>query len=118
MIACNIGMLVINVGSTYQADHVLKDGSISESSLDHAYVSKSIHVSVSKLPNSSTDHLPVITNLKSNSRMDKSKFKMKVKKRSLKNFSDEAWNALTLTLLIYKSIRLRVLNKIHTYIHT
>ena len=50
-------------------------------------------MSVSKLPNSSTDHLPVITNLKSNSIMDISKFKTKVTKRSLKNFSEEAWNA-------------------------
>ena len=44
-------MEVANIGSTYQADHILKDGSIPESSLDHVYLSKKIRdiVSVKKL---------------------------------------------------------------------
>ena len=29
------GLMIANVGPTYQADHVLKDGSTPESSLDH-----------------------------------------------------------------------------------
>ena len=34
----------------------------------------------------------VITSLKTNSKFEKSKFKSKITKRSLKNFTEEAWN--------------------------
>ena len=88
-------MEVANIGSTYQADHILKDGSIPESALDHVYLSKKIRdiVSVKKLMKSATDLLPVITSMKTDNKLDKSKFKRKVSKRSLKNFTEEAWNS-------------------------
>ena len=58
-------MKVENVGPAYQADRVIKDGSIPESSLDHIYMSKLIQniVAVKKLQNSSTDHLLAITSI-------------------------------------------------------
>ena len=59
------GLIIADIGVTYQADHVLKDGTIPESCLDHVYSSSNIQkiVKVSKLLNSSTDHLPVLIKL-------------------------------------------------------
>ena len=89
------GLIIADIGATYQADHILKDGTIPESSLDHVYTSSSIQklLKVKKLVNSSTDHVPVVINLDLDIKKDKSKFKQKITKRSFKNFSNEAWNA-------------------------
>ena len=86
--------MVARVGPTYLADHMLKNGLIPESSLDHVYLSKNIEdaITVKKLINSSTDHVPVLTSLNIDIKKDGSKFKRKVTKRSLKNFSVQAWN--------------------------
>ena len=67
------GLIIEDIGTTYQADHILKNGSIPESCLDHVYLSNEIrsNVSVIKLANSATDHLPVITKIKTNQRSDK-----------------------------------------------
>ena len=89
------GLIIEDIGPTYQADHILKNGTIPESCLDHVYLSNEIRnsVSVKKLTNSSTDHLPVIIKVKTNHSSDKSKFKRKVTKRSFKKFTIEIWNA-------------------------
>ena len=86
--------MVARVGPTYLADHMLKNGLIPESSLDHVYLSKNIEdaITVKKLINSVTDHVPVLTSLNIDIKKDRSKFKRKVTKRSLKIFSVEAWN--------------------------
>ena len=59
------GLVVNQIGLTYQADHSLPDGSIPSSAIDHVYSSKSLDdlIQINKLPNSSTDHLTVITEL-------------------------------------------------------
>jgi endonuclease/exonuclease/phosphatase family metal-dependent hydrolase len=55
----------INVGMTYLSDHVLANGKIPESALDHVYISNRIKsgVKAHTLENSSTDHVPVIIRL-------------------------------------------------------
>ena len=50
-------------------------------------------ISTTKLENSSTDHLPVVTKIWTNSKLDKSKFKRKITKRSMRNFTEEKWNS-------------------------
>ena len=69
------GLIIADIGATYQADHILKDGTIPESSLDHVYTSSSIQklLKVKKLVNSSTDHIPVVINLDLDIKEDKSK---------------------------------------------
>ena len=60
------GIKIHNVGNTYLADHILKNGTIPESALDHMYYSEAtkLNVEVKKSDNSSTDHLPVITSFR------------------------------------------------------
>ena len=81
-----------NVGVTYQADHAQANGSVSSSALDHVYSSETIQalINVKKLPNSATDHLPVISAYS----LDKNKviFKHSITKRSFKDFTKENWN--------------------------
>ena len=59
-------MIVVDVGNTYLADHILPNGTVPESAIDHVYLSKKLEefTKVEKLQNSSTDHLPVITRIK------------------------------------------------------
>jgi hypothetical protein len=80
------------VGWTFQADHISANGIVSSSSIDHVYSSEIIKgsIKVKKLPNSATDHLPVITQYS----LDKNKVKYKhsITKRSYKTFTKERWN--------------------------
>ena len=57
------GLLNQLIGNTYIADHITQNGEIPESAIDHVYHSKNIKekIDCKTLPNSSTDHLPVIT---------------------------------------------------------
>ena len=88
------GMKYANIGPTFQADHALPDGNVAESSIDHVYycVSMEEEISYKKMGTSSSDHLPVITNLKISER-NKTYLK-KIKKRSMKNFTAEKWMAV------------------------
>ena len=87
-------LVITNLGNTYQADHMLSNGTIPESALDHVYSSKKLknQITPSKIENSSTDHLPVMVTLNTDEKLDKSKFKRKITKRSMKNFSVASWN--------------------------
>ena len=85
-------MTVHDVGLTYQADHVSKNGEVAQSAIDHVYYSCSLKKSivVAKIPSSGTDHLPVITAYN----MDCSKIRHKhnITKRSFKGFNNLEWN--------------------------
>ena len=87
------GLQVQDVGLTYQADHVLPDGSVPSSALDHVYSSLVIKdsIKISKIQNSATDHLPVLVHY--NLDLTKARFQHTITKRSFKNFSKEVWNA-------------------------
>ena len=86
------GIQIQKVGYTYMADHVLQNGEVPHSALDHVYNSKTIEksVSVKVHPNSSTDHLPVI--VKYSLDLTKVRYKRSITKRSFKNFTKETWN--------------------------
>ena len=90
------GLTVYPVENTYLADHLLKNGSIPESALDHMYYSKSIkdriECKISEV--SATDHVPVITSYK----IGKSRAKIyskNITKRCLKNFSERYFTCKT-----------------------
>ena len=56
------GLECLDIGLTYQADHVQQNGNIASSALDHIYCSKDLvqTIKFKKLSNSATDHLPVV----------------------------------------------------------
>ena len=51
-----------SIGNTYLADHVLQNGTMPESALDHVYYSEDMkeNINCASIKNSATDHLPVI----------------------------------------------------------
>ena len=57
------GLECLDIGLTYQADHVQQNGNIASSALDHIYCSKDLvqAIKFKKLSNSATDHLPVVS---------------------------------------------------------
>ena len=57
-----------DVGLTYLADHAQSNNEIAQSALDHVYSSKRMcqYLEVRKLGTSSSDHVPVIVNFKTN----------------------------------------------------
>ena len=59
-------IVCMEVGVTYQADHMQKNGHIAESAIDHIYSSKSLEsrVEIKKLQNGSSDHVPVVATVK------------------------------------------------------
>ena len=63
------GMTNVDMGITYTADGVGKNGQAAERGLDHIYVSKSLigKVSTKKLENAGTDHRPIIAEVKTGS---------------------------------------------------
>ena len=87
------GLEVQKVGLTYQSDHLLPNGILPQSALDHVYSSETIKdlVQINKNLVSSTDHLPVITTY--NLDLTKVRYKHRVTKRSFKNFNPTDWNA-------------------------
>ena len=58
--SCNL--INQDIGITFLADHSNKDGNISESAIDHVYVSESINSNVNsrRVLNTASDHFPVI----------------------------------------------------------
>ena len=60
------GLIINDIGITYQGDHIQSNGEIAHSALDHVYSSSSLEkkISISKLSNGSSDHNPVVTTLK------------------------------------------------------
>jgi hypothetical protein len=69
-----------DLGKTYMADRLRKDGSLIESAIDHIYTNEGSEkiVSVRKLPTSATDHLSIKNHQKSFIAIQK-----KLKKRKL-----------------------------------
>ena len=57
------GITVRNVGNTFMADHMQKNGYIAESAIDHVYSNEELNnkIECKSIPNSATDHLPIIT---------------------------------------------------------
>ena len=90
-ILAQCGLKIWDLGKTYMADRLRKDGSLIESAIDHIYTNQGIekNINVKKLPISATDHLPVIAEI-SNS-LPKKNEKNKIVKRSMKNFSQTKW---------------------------
>ena len=64
------GLKIHDVRNTYQADHAQKNGNIAESAIDHVYTRYNKEVIVTKLENSSSDHLPVICKLNTNDKKE------------------------------------------------
>ena len=73
--------------------HYTKTGEIPESAIDHVYHSKGIKEKIEcrTLPNSSTDHLPVVTTYAMGLTPAKI-YSKQITKRSLKNFNEQSWN--------------------------
>ena len=69
-----------------------KNGNIAESALDHVYYSTEIveKITVEKISNSSSDHLPIIC--KFSGHFKNLVFERTVTKRSLKNFTKNNWS--------------------------
>ena len=84
------GIKIENVGNTYQADHAQANGNISESALDHVYTRFGNLTETIKLEDSSSDHVPVLCKLK----YKKKTYTRQIRKRTLKDFSEERWNEI------------------------
>jgi hypothetical protein len=86
------GIQIQNVGYTFQADRVCQNGEAPRSALDHVYNSLTITdaISVTKLPTSATDHVPVM--IKYSLDVTKVRYRRSVTKRSYKGFTKESWN--------------------------
>ena len=86
------GLVIQDIGITFQADHSLPNGSVPESALDHVYVSKTLEacIETKKLENSSSDHLPVVTTYSLN--VKNLRYSHTITKRSFKDFTKERWN--------------------------
>ena len=84
------GLSINEVGITYKGDHIQVNGNIAQSALDHVYSSKSLEsrIVVTKLSNGSSDHNPVVTEIKHNLSKIKA-YNKKITKPSMKNFTME-----------------------------
>ena len=69
---------------------VQQNGNISESALDHVYTKSKKEITIVKLLNSSSDHVPIIYQVQNNIR--KEIYSRKITKRSYKSFTEKAWN--------------------------
>ena len=85
------GLENLELGKTYLADRLRKDGTIIESALDHIYVSldKNTKVTGKKMDTSSTDHLPIIAEIRI--KVQQGKKAESIQKRCLKNFTQQKW---------------------------
>ena len=88
------GLKCNEIGNTYQSDHLMANGTVAESAIDHVYSSKTLEdkLEVKKLPNGSSDHNPVIT--KFQKPYTKKIYLKSITKRSMKNFSKSNWNTV------------------------
>ena len=80
--ACGLKIMV--TGPTFIADHYQADGSVTESWLDQVS-----QISAKIINYGSSDHLPVLTSL--NVMIIRKSYKMKIMKRKMKIFTNEAW---------------------------
>ena len=86
------GLLTHDVGTTFQADHLQSNGSVSSSALDHVYSSEILKecIKVTKVLSSASDHLPVLVQYSLD--LTRIRYKHSITKRSFKNFTKESWN--------------------------
>ena len=84
------GLFSVPVGPTFLASQ--KNNVITESWLDHVYLSENLKTLVKTqiINNSSSDHLPVTTCLRTS--VNKKVYKREITKRSMKNFTNSNWN--------------------------
>ena len=85
------GMVSMDMGITYTADGIGKNGIIAESGLDHIYASKSLtnRLNTFKKENAGTDHRPIIAEIRIGGQIpNKPKI---VVKRNMRNFNKESW---------------------------
>jgi hypothetical protein len=88
------GLENVDLGNTYLADRLTEDGKTIESALDHTYITTELKTrsNIFKLDKGSTDHLPIMISVKSNDNHSRAKKKVKIIKRSMKNFNATNWN--------------------------
>ena len=61
------GLMIHEDGITYVADHIQSNQEIAQSALDHVYSSANMqNIHVRRLPNSSSDHVPVLVSFSTN----------------------------------------------------
>ena len=88
------GITATQLGPTYTADRLSTNGSEITSAIDHIYVSSSLlsDVKTSKLPNSATDHLPILASLMVGIKESGSEPSQKtITKRSMRDFNKTRW---------------------------
>ena len=85
------GLRERELGTTYTADGLNKNGDVVTSAIDHIYVSADLEskTKTSKLINSSSDHLPIVARIE-RKKTNTKKYKT-ITKRSTKNFNKTAW---------------------------
>ena len=108
LISCldEIGLEIAEIGPTFQADHILPNGIQAESNIDHVYYSSDLRqkITIEKLSNSSTDHLPVIASVKVKN--SERIYERKITKRNMKNFSETKWcEALATKIVFWKTLK-------------
>ena len=64
------GLVNQEIGNTYLADRLNLDGSVIQSALDHIYISTELEKTTKcgKLPDSSTDHVPIMLDIQANTK--------------------------------------------------
>ena len=88
------GMSVSQLGTTYTADRLSVDGSEITSAIDHIYVSMALEPDIKtlKLPNSATDHLPILASLTLGLKEPGSGSSQRtITKRSMREFNKTRW---------------------------
>ena len=88
------GLSVSQLGKTYTADRLNSDGSEITSAIDHVYMSSTVesNIKTSKLPNSATDHLPILASFALGKNGLGSGFvQQTITKRSMKDFNKTRW---------------------------
>ena len=85
------GLKVNNIGITYTADHTQMNNTIAESAIDHVYNSHRISkkLTINKLNNNASDHLPVLVKYEPNN--TSAMYTKGITKRSLIFFSKDKW---------------------------
>ena len=103
------GLENVDLGNTYLADRLTEDGKTIESALDHTYITTELKTrsDIFKLDKGSTDHLPIMISVKSNDNHSRAKKKVKIIKRSMKNFNATNWNVNLATKKLGKNWRNR-----------
>ena len=88
------GLNLIHLGTTYTADRLDGEDNEITSALDHIYASSAeIHnMDAFKLPNSATDHVPIVVGFKLGNDPKRERTQpTTITKRSMKNFTKKRW---------------------------